>query len=90
MGDMDDIKKFINLQKALVQERATIQARLQQINQALSGSSGPAASAVAKKRGRPKGVKRGKRTMSAEARARIAEAQKKRWAKAKSKKTAKK
>ena len=86
---MDDIKTFINLHKALVEERATLQTRLQQIDQALSGSSGTAAAGV-KKRGRPKGVKRGKHKMSAEARARIAEAQKKRWAKVKSKKAAKK
>ena len=87
---MDDIKTFINLHKALVEERATLQTRLQQIDQALSGSSGTAAAGVTKKRGRPKGVKRGKRKMSPEARARIAAAQKQRWAKVKSKKAAKK
>ena len=87
---MDDIKTFINLHKALVEERATLQTRLQQIDQALSGSSGTAAAGVTKKRGRPKGARTAKRKMSPEARARIAAAQKKRWAKVKSKKAAKK
>jgi hypothetical protein len=57
-------------------------ARLEQIRALLSGTASPAA-----KRGRPAGVvsttKPAKRVMSPEARARIAAAQKKRWAKQK-------
>jgi hypothetical protein len=60
-------------------------ARLQHVRSLLSGSSSPATAT----RGRPKGSvsaapkKTAKRTLSPEARARIAAAQKKRWAKQK-------
>lgn len=80
------IKKFVVLHKALIEERASIQERLEQINKALSGT--PATTPTTKIRSHRKG-RRGKRKMSSEARARIAEAQKKRWGKVKSRKAAK-
>ena len=85
-----DIKKFVALQQALVEEQATLQARLKQINNALSETPVLAATTAAKKSRPGKAGRKAKRTMSPEARARIAAAQRRRWAKAKSKKSAKK
>lgn len=54
-------------------------ARLNQVRALLGGASKPAASA-AKTPSAPKSPRRKKRVLSAEARKRIAEAQRKRWA----------
>ena len=73
----------------ILSELDTEISRLQQIRTALTGSDSPVAgSNGAKKRGRPPGSKNagsakpatGKRQLSPEARKRIADAQKKRWA----------
>ena len=55
-------------------------ARLRQVRSLLAQTKTTTKTTAGKKRGRPK-----KRTLSADARARIAEAQRKRWAKQKSK-----
>jgi hypothetical protein len=75
-----NLKQFAKLNVALVQERATLLARLQEIDTALGGAPaaipGPLpAPAPAKKKG--------KRKMSAAGRAAIAAAAKARWAKVK-------
>ncbi|KAF0181109.1 MAG: hypothetical protein FD161_415 [Limisphaerales bacterium] len=69
-----DIAKFVALRNSLLQERARIQARLAEIGRAL-GASAPAASVAATPTGR--------RTFSAATKAKMAAAQKARWAKRK-------
>jgi hypothetical protein len=64
-----DLKQFLALQSALVAERERIQARLAEINRVLGG--GPARAAVSSDR----------RKFSAATRAKMAAAQKARWAK---------
>src|SRR5688572_12418835 len=81
----DSLQEFVKLRRQLAEEKATIEKRLSQINEALgelpAASSGraptSALSSVAPARASGGG---GKRQMSPEARARIAEAQRKRWA----------
>eukprot|EP01023_Acetabularia_acetabulum_P049716 TRINITY_DN53183_c0_g1_i1.p2 TRINITY_DN53183_c0_g1~~TRINITY_DN53183_c0_g1_i1.p2 ORF type:complete len:113 (+),score=20.63 TRINITY_DN53183_c0_g1_i1:1-339(+) len=81
------LAKFKALREAITKERTMIEMRLREINDALGASSTSASEAgnvrekTRSKKTTPK--KRGKRKMSAEARAKIAAAQKKRWAKAK-------
>jgi hypothetical protein len=71
----DSLKQYVSLRQSLTAEKARLEARLRDINAALGGTSGGAAGKTgAGKRG-------GKRHMSAEARALISAAQKKRWAK---------
>lgn len=61
-------------------------ARLQQARKLLSQLPGATGRFAARKSGTPKKASRGKRTLSAEARQRIADAQRKRWAASKAKK----
>jgi hypothetical protein len=74
--NISSLKKYVELRQSLTAEKARLEARLSAINEAL----GESANSGGAKRGRPPG-KRGKRTMSAEARARISAAQTERWAK---------
>ena len=76
----DSLQEFIKLHRQLTEEKASLEKRLQQINEALGEmSSAPSApSSPSAARAGKKGS--GKRQMSAEARARIAEAQRRRWA----------
>ncbi len=67
------LTRYVAMRKAFVAEKAQLEARLAAINQALNGAVAPAAGKPAKK----------KRTMSAAARAKIAAAQRARWAKVK-------
>lgn len=69
-----DIAKFVALRNALLQERTRIEARLAEIGRAL-GASAPAASVAATTTGR--------RTFSAATKAKMAAAQRARWAKLK-------
>ncbi len=91
MKKLDSVQQFTALRTALMSERETLQARLQQIDSALSGAALSPESAP-KRRGRPPGkakqtmstsapAKKPRRKMSAEARAKIGAAQKLRWAK---------
>lgn len=81
----DSLRNFIKLRHQLATERETLGARLREINEALGELPLPSLSAIS---GTPEemtteqGVSRrgGKRTMSAAARARIAAAQRARWA----------
>jgi hypothetical protein len=83
----DNLQQFVKLRRQLTEEKASIERRLQQINEALGGLDSIAPAAATTKgsgsdRGgaKAKAGKGGKRQMSAEARARIAEAQRRRWA----------
>jgi hypothetical protein len=81
------LQQFIRLRRDLTAERDTLQSRLQAINEAL-GQSHPGSEIVTAAAFRPSASgetrgRRGKRTMSPEARARIAAAQRARWAKQK-------
>lgn len=67
------LTRYITMRKAFIAEKARLEARLAAINQALNGTTAPAAGKPAKK----------KRTMSAAARAKIAAAQRARWARVK-------
>lgn len=88
---LDAIKQFVSLRDSLLKERSEIRNRLDDINKALGGESPiafekPAGSEVAFPFGEQQEVsarRRRRRRMSPEARARIAEAARKRWAKAK-------
>ena len=73
----DSIQKFVQLRQSLLQEKATLEARLERINQALAISASPAVSVNAA------GNTKSKRTMSAAVRAKMSAAHKKRWAKQK-------
>ena len=61
-------------------------ARLQQVRKLLSQTPGATGALATRRSSPPKEASRGKRTLSAEARQRIADAQRKRWAAAKAKK----
>jgi hypothetical protein len=82
-----DIKQFIAVRQKLVQEKAQLQERLDEINSALGegadGSSSNAASSPAPTARSARNSSSGKRTMSPEAKERIAAAQRARWAKQK-------
>ena len=75
-----DIKKYLALKTALLNEKARIEARLGEISQVL-GQDVPAATASS---GSPSAVSK-KRTFSAATKAKMAAAQKARWAKLKGK-----
>ena len=70
----NNVEQFVALRAALQQEKATIEARLAEITQALSASGGAAPLAAAAP---------GKRHFSAATKAKMAAAQKARWAKLK-------
>ena len=81
----DSLKQYVSLRQSLLNEKKTLEARLQSINIALNGGSKAAAvtsevAPVAKK----------KNGMSAAGRARIAAAQRARWAKVHAAKSSKK
>lgn len=73
----DSLKQFIKQRQALSQEKAALEARLHQLNQALDVTSSAPAPAA-----QPAG-KRARWIMSPAARAKIAAAQRARWAKVK-------
>ena len=75
----DILKQFASLQKALTEEKASLEARLQELNRVLGAESSASASETADSGVSPAGKK--KRTMSAAGRAKIIAAQKARWAK---------
>ena len=94
MGEMktDSVKEYIKLRNELTTERGRIQERLNQINEALGDLTPPALSAVdgatttpAELAGSSRGGKRrkGRKKLSPEARARLAESARNRWVKAK-------
>ena len=74
----DSLKKYVKLRRSLTAEKTTLEARLHAINQALNGTFKVLSARPAKR----------KRKMSAAGRARIAAAQKARWAKIKARKRA--
>jgi hypothetical protein len=80
----DSLQEFIKLRRQLTEEKASIEKRLQQINQALgaidSTPSGGSSGQAQQPQASPAKRAGGKRQMSPEARARIAEAQRRRWA----------
>jgi hypothetical protein len=81
----DSLQQFVTLRRQLTQERDQLQNRLRSINEALGELQGitaspAAANAGTETNGAPSTGRGGKRTMSPEARARIAAAQKARWA----------
>ena len=80
----DSLKQYVSLRQSLLNEKKTLEARLQSINSALNGVAKAAAANVAPVAKKKKGG------MSAAGRARIAAAQRARWAKVKAAKTAKK
>ena len=76
----DILKQYVSLRSALEREKLQLQARLEEVTRALGANGldlGPAAAATPVQG-------RGMRTMSAAARARIAAAQRARWARVKS------
>ena len=81
------ISEFIKLRRQLSEERGTIESRLRELDEALSGMPLPSLAVVGGATGEtasaPRGGRRGRRRMPAEARARIAAAQRARWAKQK-------
>ncbi|GDY21245.1 hypothetical protein LBMAG56_25910 [Verrucomicrobiota bacterium] len=94
----DLITNYLSAQSALLQEKSRLENRLVEISQALNqtapvaAAAAPAPVVVRRGPGRPKGsgvkaappaAPKGKRTMSAAARARIAAAARARWAKVK-------
>lgn len=70
------LEKFVTLRRYFTEEKRSLENRLRQINEAL-GESVPAANEAAAPIALP--ATGGKRTMSPEARARIAAAQRARW-----------
>lgn len=74
-----DIQNYLKLQTALINEKAKLEARLSAINKVLGGEVSVAAAPVA--------TRGGKRTFSAATKAKMAAAQKARWAKLKGKTT---
>jgi len=73
----DYLRKFVSLRSALQQEKAQLEARLREINRAMSESPGAAREMTSVTQAKPT------RKISAAGRARIAAAQKARWAKLK-------
>lgn len=74
-----DIQTYLKLQTALINEKAQLEARLAAINRVLGGDVVVTAAPTAKRGG--------KRTFSAATKAKMAAAQKARWAKLKGKTT---
>lgn len=72
-----DLNKYLKLQTALVNEKAKLEARLAEISKVLGGAVSVAAA--------PAATRGGKRTFSAATKAKMAAAQKARWAKLKGK-----
>jgi hypothetical protein len=82
----DNLKQFVKLQSSLYAERDSIRQRLNEINRALGSIQPPSLSPAggASTSIRTTGRRRtGRRQMSPEAKARIAAAARRRWAKAK-------
>ena len=82
----DILKTYLDARTKLQQEKNTLESRLRDINKVLQSDSMPAVAITPVRRGRPASaptIKRRKRRMSPEARARMAAAAKARWAKAK-------
>ena len=75
----DSLKQYVSLREALLAEKNKLEARLHSINQALGGSSKVAGGTL---------IIRKKPFLSPAARARIAAAQKTRWAKVRAAKAA--
>ena len=79
------LQQFIRLRRDLTAERETLQVRLQAINEAMGEmplpSLAPIQGATSQSASGATRGRRGRRTMSPEARARIAAAQRARWAK---------
>lgn len=86
---LDPLRQFAQLKKSLENERAHLQARLEELTAALGSvpiaATGPMPAAF--NGPAREGTRGGKRRMSAEARARIAESQRARWAKIHGKKS---
>lgn len=89
----DSLQEFVKLRRKLTDEKSQIEKRLRQINDALgempsgAGASAPASDSGPAQPARTGGAgggggggRGGRRKMSPEARARIAEAQRRRWA----------
>ena len=82
---IDNLQSYVNLRRELTQEREQLSRRLKEIDEAFGGmapsaiqaESAPSAPPVMASAGTAKAIKR---TMSPAARARIAEAQRQRWA----------
>lgn len=74
-----DIQNYLKLQTALISEKARIEARLSAINKVLGGEVSVAPA--------PTATRGGRRTFSAATKAKMAAAQKARWAKLKGKPT---
>jgi hypothetical protein len=74
----DSLKQYVSLRQSLLSEKKTLEARLQSINNALSGAFKASAAVDLEAP-----VLKKKRKMSAAGRARIIAAQKARWAKVK-------
>jgi hypothetical protein len=74
----DSLQEFVKLRRKLAEEKAAIETRLRQINEAL-GEISDVTAAAASPAARPAAAGR-KRGISAEGRARIAAAQRARWA----------
>lgn len=70
-----DIKQYLKLKAALLNEKSRIEARLAEIAKVLNGDVGVTAA--------PTGKRGGRRTFSAATKAKMAAAQKARWAKLK-------
>src|SRR4051812_5308476 len=79
---IDTLQQYVNLRRELSQERDQLTERLAQINGALGelSQAAPEAAQEAPVMGTQDTVKAVKRSMSPAARARIAEAQRQRWA----------
>ncbi|HEY4417425.1 MAG TPA: hypothetical protein VGO57_17165 [Verrucomicrobiae bacterium] len=75
----DSLKQYVSLRQSLLNEKKTLEVRLQAINSALNSAS--KATVTATNEAAP--VVKKKRKMSAAGRARIVAAQKARWAKVK-------
>jgi len=82
----DILKAYLGIRTKLQQEKSSLESRLRDINKVLQAAAVPAAAVAPVRRGRPAtapAIKRRKRRMSPEARAKMAVAAKARWAKAK-------
>ena len=82
----DSLREYVSIRNSLLNERQQIQTRLRSLNEALGSLPAPSQSAIdgattslKELGGRPRAGK-SKRRMNPEARARIAEAARKRWA----------
>jgi hypothetical protein len=77
---IDSLQQFVKLRRQLTEEKSSIEAQLREINKALGEAPLPSLSAIEGAGQSAPTAKSGKRTMSPEARARIAAAQRARWA----------